>query len=83
MTRRLYVVKDDGSSASRRLSPWPPAGIKEHGETIRRLVDYLTDCDRKAPLAVMHAAADIVAAAAASEVLIREHLKETAPRNPF
>jgi hypothetical protein len=75
----LYVVTPDSTP---NRSPWPPAGIKDHGETIRRLVDYLTDCDRQAPLAVMHAAADIVAAAAAVEVLIAGHARDTAPHSP-
>jgi hypothetical protein len=83
MTPRLYVVKDDGSSATRRPSPWPPAGIKEHGATIRRLVDTLTDCDRHDTEDVLHAAVDIVNAAAAVEVLISGHARETAPRIPF
>jgi hypothetical protein len=80
MTPRLYVVKDTDTRGTKRRPPqWPPSGIKEHGETIRRLVDYLTDCDRHDTEDVLHAAVDIVNAAAAVEVLIAGHAREAAP----
>lgn len=65
------------------VSTWPPSGLREQGEVIRRLVDYLTDCDRHDTESVMHAVVDIVNAATRAEVLINGHARDTAPRVPF